>query len=268
MSLGDNTEKILTILLIEDDQDACDEMKDCVNNCSNARLVGITNNSSHALELVKTTLPDAIILDLELHHGSGNGLQFLMDFSTLELSHRPYILVTTNNSSQITYETARKLGADFIMSKHEENYSAKSVINFLIMIYPTLLSMRKTATNPVQEESTPYERKQFLTQAVSRELDLIGINRKNIGYRYLLDAILLSFENPGTDICAVLGEKYHKNDISIERAMQYAINRAWRTSPIEDLETHYTAKTHSCRGVPTLSEFVFYYVDLLREKGI
>ena len=268
MGFDEKTEKILTILLVEDDKTACDEIRKYADNCNNVRIVGITNSSSEALELVKFNLPDAVILDLELHHGSGNGLQFLTEYAKLELPHRSYILVTTNNSSQITYETARSLGADFIMSKHEENYSAQSVIDFLIMIYPTILSMRKTADHAIAMEKSPSEKKRLLTQAISRELDLIGINRKNIGYKYLLDTILLTYEQPGANTSSILGEKYHRNEISIDRAMQYAINRAWKTAPIEDLEKYYTAKTHSCRGVPTLSEFIFYYVDLLREKEI
>ena len=48
--------------------------------------------------------------------------------------------------------------------------------------------------------------------------------------------------------------------------MQNAINRAWRTFPVEELEAHYTAKTHSCRGVPTIMEFVFYYAGLLKTE--
>lgn len=267
MEFNVNTEKIMTILLIEDDKTASEEIRKYVDNCNTVRLTGITNNSKDALELVKSTLPDAIILDLELHHGSGNGLQFLSEYSKLELSHRSYILVTTNNSSQITYETARTLGADFIMSKHEESYSAQSVIDFLIMIYPTLLAMRKHPDNPTAE-ITPSEKKKRLSQAISRELELVGISRKNIGFKYLLETILLTYEQPDADTGSILGQKYHKNEVSIERAMQYAINRAWKTAPIEDLQTYYTAKTHSCRGVPTLSEFIFYYVDLLREKEL
>ena len=175
-------------------------------------------------------------------------------------------MVTTNNSSQITHETARTLGADFIMSKHEDDYSAKSVIDFLIMIYPMLLSMRKRADSELLSTESPSEKKNRLTQIIGRELDFIGISHKLIGYQYLLEAILLTYEQPGANYSTVLGQNYHRTETTIERAMQYAINRAWKTTPIEDLQTYYTAKTHSCRGVPTLSEFIFYYVDLIRER--
>ena len=73
-----------------------------------------TNNSFDAIEMVKNYLPDAVILDLELHLGGGNGLLFLNELKKLTLTRRPYILVTTNNSSNITLEQARSLGANFI----------------------------------------------------------------------------------------------------------------------------------------------------------
>ena len=266
MVLDENTTKKLSILIVEDDKSACDDFKRYTDTCLNVRLCGITNSSTKALEMVKSTLPDAIILDLELHHGSGNGLQFLSDYSKLELTHRPYILVTTNNSSRITYETARNLGADFIMSKHEEDYSTQSVINFLLIIYPTLLTLRKHSAPINKITETSSEKQQRLTQLITRELDLVGISRKNIGYQYLTETILMTYENPDINATTILAQKYCKQDLSIARAMQYAILRAWRTSPIEDLQTYYTAKTHSCRGVPTLSEFIFYYTGLIRER--
>ena len=267
MGFDKKTEKILTILLIEDDKTACDEFNRYVDdNCNNVRLLDMTNNVTDALETVKTTLPDAIILDLELHHGSGNGLQFLIEYAKLELPHRSYILVTTNNSSQITHETARSLGADFIMSKHEDDYSTKGVIDFLHMIYPMLLAMRKTADPDLLSMESSSEKRNRLTQIISRELDLIGVSHKHIGCQYLLEAILLTYEQPDTNYSTILGKKYHRTETAIDRAMQYAISRAWKTSSIEDLQTYYTAKTHSSRGVPTLSDFIFYYVDLIRER--
>ena len=263
MIFNTNQETILNILLIEDDQIACNEIENYVDCCEDVTLTGITNNSTEALELVKQHLPDAVILDLELHLGGGNGLLFLLELSKLELPYRPYILVTTNNSSEITYASARELGADFIMAKHESTYSAKYVIDFLRMICPTILASRKTEPTLTKPEA-PAVRQRKLTKRIQRELDLVGINRKNIGYQYLTDAILLIIENNNGNLVSQLAEKYQKCDSSVERAMEYAINRAWRTFPIEELEAHYTAKTHSCRGVPTVTEFIYYYADILK----
>jgi hypothetical protein len=103
-----------------------------------------------------------------------------------------------------------------------------------------------------------------MIQRIQRELDLIGISPKAIGYQYLTDAILLTYHDPAPNLCRRLSEKYHKTDVSIERAIQNAINRAWRISDPDDLLAHYTARIRSDKGVPTMMEFVHYYVNVLR----
>lgn len=266
MNTNENTNHILSILLVEDDKAACDEIENYVDTCDNVRLVGITKSSDEALDLVRHHLPDAVILDLELHNGSGNGLLFLLGLSQMNLTHRPYILITTNNSSEITYESARKFGADFIMAKHESTYSGQYAVEFLRMIQATLVTNQQTQASFSAHNETPDVRMRKLTDRVYRELDLVGISRKNIGYQYLADAILITLEKPEANLASIIAKKYHKSDASVERAMQNAINRAWRTFPVEDLEAHYTAKTHSCRGVPTIMEFVFYYAGILKNN--
>ena len=123
----------LSILLVEDDPNACKRIINLVDNSADMMLVGVTSISDKALDYIKDTLPDTVILDLELHRGSGSGLDVLNGLKALNLNVVPYILVTTNNSSTITYETARSLGADYIMAKHQEKYSEKAVIDFFIM---------------------------------------------------------------------------------------------------------------------------------------
>ena len=117
-----------------------------------------------------------------------------------------------------------------------------------------------TATEPSESKD------KRLIQKIQHELNLIGISPKVVGYRYLTDAILATINEPNTHIFKMLGEKYKKTDASIERAMQNAINRAWRTSDIDDLLTYYTARIHSQKGVPTIMEFIFYYANKIQNQ--
>ena len=123
----------LEILLVEDDHIVCEEMTDIILNSNDLTLIGVTNNAIKAIEYIKDKLPDAVILDLELHQGYGSGLNILQELHNSPPARMPYILVTTNNSSSMTYELARTLGADFIMSKHQEGYSNKSVLDDCIL---------------------------------------------------------------------------------------------------------------------------------------
>lgn len=254
----------LTVLIIEDDEDACEQLRCCIEESQNLKFQNCTNQSQEGLEMVKSGLPDVVILDLELHMGGGNGLIFLAELRKTEFSHKPYILVTTNNSSNITYAQARSLGADFIMSKHEKQYSPKGVVEFLEIMREMILSTEKMSETPVVvSEDT---RRQKYIQRIQRELDFVGISPKAVGYQYLTDAILLTYQDPQPNLCRKLSEKYHKTDTSIERAMQNAINRAWRITDPDDLLKHYKARVRSDKGVPTLMEFVCYYAKVLSQE--
>lgn len=260
-------ERELSIIIVEDDPAACAELKAYIETVTDVTLIEITNNSYRAAELVKKYLPDAVILDLELNDGIGNGLLFLQELPNLSLPFMPYILVTTNNSSKTTYDFARQCGADFIMSKHQSDYSIQNVVEFLRMMKELIQSKHLLSqAAPAKPAVTDEFSNKHLQRIISAELDAIGISPKALGYNYLIDAILLVMQNKTSNICSTLAAKYKKTDFSIERAMQNAINRAWKTSDIDDLLLHYKAHINPEKGVPTLTEFIYYYAKKVMNR--
>ena len=97
-------DEVLTILIVEDDQDACKRLIEHAEETDEISVVGVTNNEDKAIEYIKDMLPQVVILDLELTEGKGNGLSVLQNLKSIDLSFQPYVLVTTNNTSPITYE--------------------------------------------------------------------------------------------------------------------------------------------------------------------
>ena len=65
-------------------------------------------------------------------------------------------------------------------------------------------------------------------------------------------------------VCNFVARKWNKAECSVERAMQNAINRAWNTADTADLLKYYTAVIKSDRGVPTITEFIYYYAQQIR----
>lgn len=260
--------KDLTILLVEDDPDACSDFAQHIDTLEDISLIAITNSSAKAIQHVTDYLPDVVILDLELHQGSGNGLLFLKELQEMLLVKSPYILVTTNNISEITYEQARSMGADFIMSKHQQEYSPQRVIDFLKIMKDTIQQSnrhKQSERSQILTEDTPGARTTRLEKRMNAEFDLVGISPKAIGRKYLIDAIQLIMSEQRHNVCSEIGKKFNKSDSSVERAMQSAINKAWRTTNIEDLSNYYTAKISSDKGVPTLTEFICFYAQKLKD---
>ena len=259
-------ENKLSILLVEDDSSICTRYMDLIDDSDDMLLVGVTNNAFKAVEEIRDTLPDVIILDLELHLGSGSGLDVLFGMKDLELSQPPYVLVVTNNISSITYDSARSLGADYIWSKHQDNYSEKGIVGFLRLLKSVIQNRKSVSPSGNKTTQTPAIREKRLTRRIMSELNRVGVSPKAIGYKYLIDAILINSKEPTQNICCIIGKKYGKTESSVERAMQNAINRAWATAPIDDLLENYTASIRSSKGVPTLTEFIFYYSSKLKNE--
>lgn len=252
----------IKIILVEDDPADCSSIVKYSESVDGCRIVAVTNSSDKALQYVKEFLPDAVILDLELNRGSGNGLLFLKGLRELNLLKIPYILITTNNISEITYTQARTMGADFIISKHQENYTEKSAVDFLCAMKSTILNavnIREKAQKDVYAE-LPVSQAQIRNRIVT-ELDLIGISPKSLGRKYLIDAIMLTIERQRKNLCREIAKKYTVSEPSVQRAMQNAINKAWKTTPIEDLSLYYTARIHSDKGAPMLMELICYYAE-------
>lgn len=254
----------LTVLLVEDDSETCRSFTEYADAMEDITFVSITDDATKALRDIQDYLPLAIILDLELHHGSGTGLDILNGLQDLNLDFHPYILITTNNSSRVTHEYARKLGADFIMSKHQNGYSERTALDFLRMMKSAIL--HKSSTGAFRTPEPPALRDKRIIRRISSELNLVGISPKVIGYQYLIDAIHMVINEPTQNLCSLIGKKYNKTETSVERAMQNAINKAWSQTDIEELLQHYTAKIHSEKGTPTTTEFVYYYANKIKNE--
>lgn len=252
----------LTILLVEDDIYTCKEFVEYIDSKEDIILVDTTNSSSEALSKISYYQPDAVILDLELHHGAGNGLDVLAGIKMT--AKRPYMLITTNNSSETTYEHARLLGADFIMYKHQKDYSVKNVVDFLYSLKTTIKNMHHDINSQINDINSPEYQSKRILRLIDSELNAVGISPKSTGYKYLADAIALTIQQPTSNIGSILAQKYKKSETSVMRAMQYAISKTWNSADIDNLLEHYTARITSDRGNPTTTEFICYYANKIK----
>lgn len=260
--------KPMRLLLIEDDELQCNAFKKYVDGIENACFVGITNSSNDALEYVKEYIPEGIILDIELHNGQGSGIEFLERVQKYITEFKPIIVVTTNSSSPILYNKLHDEGADLIFYKQQTDYSIKLVISELLSLRKSLYkynNLNNRNKDIMIETPADYEAK--VSNKINVELDLIGISSHLKGRIYLYDAILFLIKTNDNNESPFnyLANKYKKSSSSISRVMQTAINYAWRTSAPEELEAYYTAKINYHTGVPSPTEFIYYYANKIKK---
>lgn len=252
----------LSVLIVEDVPAECELLADSIASHEDLKVAGTTGDEQEALRMVVDCLPDVMILDLALTHGSGWGIGLLRKLQASAPSVRPYILVTTNNASAITNAMAREYGADYIMSKYQKDYSAQMVVDHLLAVKDTIINRPALTARPPE---SPRVRQKQLAARISDELDAVGISPKMLGRQYLEIGIRVMVLEPTQRLCATIAAEVGKTEPSVERAIKNAIDRAWRVSSDEEL-SHYTARIDPDRGVPTTTEFICFYANKLRRE--
>ena len=261
----DNMEREVSIIVIEDDREACKRFQDIAETMDKISVAACTSDSDEGVELVKQYMPDAVILDLELNEGRGSGMDFLTMLDKADIPYKPFVVVTSNNSSKMIVEYVRSLEIGYYVSKHKEDYSEKAVLDMLVSMKDTIQGSHKKVDKVYDDKDSEEKKEKRIRRMITNELDLVGISPKAIGYDYLTEAIYLLINGEDRPLPAVIGEKYKKTDSSVERAMQNAINKAWRVNDTEELLENYKARIDPRRGNPTLTEFVYYYAKKIKE---
>lgn len=264
----------MKLLLIEDDSRACENFKKVEKARNDIEFVGMTDSDVEGLKLVKQYMPDGIILDLELNSGkgSGSGFEFIKELKKLNFSKVPKLVVTTNVYSDTVYDYLHINKVDFIFYKKQMNYTENNVICTLLLLNeiksPSSYNSNKTEVNKKADKEDAELKK--ISDKIDKELDLIGVGTHLQGRKYLHDAIIyaINTENDSGKVSIIqyLSKTYKKPNSTISRAMQNAILYAWRISSIEDLTTYYTAKINYETGIPTPTEFIYYYANKIKRE--
>lgn len=265
-------DKPMSVLIIEDDEIECEKFIDYAKSIVGVKIVATTNSSDKGIDLFKRHMPEAIVLDIELHKGQGSGIEFLEKVKEHFTTFKPIIVVTTNASSTILYNRLHDEGVDFIFYKHQADYSPKMVVS-------TLLSLRRSlhkfgsGDNTTMEDihiETEAEKDARISDMIDAELDFLGISPHLKGRDYIHDALLYMIkeeekleEESGLNY---LAKVYKRTASSIGRVIQTAINKTWDRSSPEDLEKYYTTKISQYTGVPTPTEFLSFYAEKIKKR--
>ena len=172
---------------------------------------------------------------------------------------KPYVVVNTRSASKVTRNTLKTLGADYEFAKWQTDYSPKMVINHLLLVMPEILGCKEEVPAQCSERQIENEMREF----VQERFNELGVNVKNEGYEYLVEAVILAAKDEKQNWGTIIGAKVKKTGDAVMKAMQYAINNTWKNGDTSNLEKYYTAYVNEKKGAPTVYAFVFYYKQKL-----
>jgi len=267
--------KSISVLIADDNKDFCDIVSEYLNKHDDIEVVGIANDGMEAVELISTTHPDVVILDIIMPHLDGLGvLEKINEMN--ELNPFPKIIVLSAVGQDKITQRAIALGADYYIVKpfdmeifvkrirelmqddmlNEELYSSKAI---------NVANNARLHNENVQNNS--------LEADITNIIHEIGVPAHIKGYQYLREAIIMVVNRMELlsgitkELYPGIAEKFNTTPSRVERAIRHAIEVAWSRGRIETINKLFGYTVHDEKGKPTNGEFIAMVADKLRMKS-
>lgn len=252
-------EKKVEVLLVDDNREFCQLLKDYIDNTDMFEVVGMAHNGNEGLEAIKEKKPDVLVLDLIMPHLDGIGV--MEEMNKLNLSKNIKTVVLTAFGQEDITKRVVELGANYYIMKP---FDLEKLID----------RIKQMMDEPSKEEND------FIVSACSdKDVDLdvriteimhkLGVPAHIKGYLYLREAIDLVIRNIEIlgaitkKLYPAVADKFNTTSSRVERAIRHAIEVAWDRGNKDELN-RYFGNTISDGGKPTNSQFIARIADKLR----
>ena len=258
---------LIKIMLVEDDPIVCESYRIATIHQPNLAIVFETGSEQQALGYLRGHMVDVVILDIELQEG--DGVSFLDTISTWE-GDKPFITVVTNNSSAIMLSYMREHGADYIYQKNNISYSPSKVLSVIEKICPYQKEM-KARKEPMMADKLRRDTDDTIKrQYVEEELQKMGFIKKQVGFVYIVDAVMILMDYSGipphvtSEIYPLIAERRNASKEGVERSIRHAIEVTFRKINAAQLSYYYPYPYDQEKGRPSNRDFLTRFAQRIR----
>ncbi|EIS9215471.1 sporulation transcription factor Spo0A [Clostridioides difficile] len=259
----------IKIVLADDNKDFCQVLKEYLSNEDDIDILGIAKDGIEALDLVKKTQPDLLILDVIMPHLDGLGV--IEKLNTMDIPKMPKIILLSAVGQDKITQSAINLGADYYIVKP---FDFVVFINRIRELVSNRVTQVEPKPRPVQE--TQMTRSDFVKNVGNIETEItniiheIGVPAHIKGYLYLREAIKMVIDNVELlgavtkELYPSIAKKFNTTPSRVERAIRHAIEVAWSRGKVDTINQLFGYTVHNTKGKPTNSEFIAMIADKLR----
>ncbi len=244
-------EKRTTVLVADGSEDFCTQLSAALQN-GGYQVVGTAADGNSAMEQIRATNPEVVVLDLMLPKADG-----ITVLKSLPREGRPKILLLSAFATDYVATAAVTAGADYLMLKP---CSAQTVA----MRVGEILEAEQSASQQRQSQEPDIE------TLVTNVIHEIGVPAHIKGYQYLREAIIIAVGDMEVinAITKVLYPQVAKTFCTtpsrVERAIRHAIEVAWDRGDLDTLQRFFGYTVSNTKGKPTNSEFIALIADRLQ----
>ncbi len=218
------------VLITDDNRNFCSLLKEALDQDDSFEVVGVANDGLRSVELIQTTKPDVVILDIIMPLLDGLGV--LERVKDLDMEEKPkFIVMSAVGHDDITFR-AINLGASYYVVKP---FDLKEFLRRLKQF------MTEVELNPAEDVTYKPLSRDELNTVVTNTLKRLGVPPHIKGYMYLRDAIHICVDDMKAlgkvtkFIYPSIAEKYETTPSRVERAIRNAIEIAFERGNQDEL---------------------------------
>lgn len=259
------------VLIVEDDPEYAEPLRDCFDKTEEFEVVDVTDSATKAYRLVKSGLPDVVIVDLELAEGDGFDLLYRLNDPEENWPLSPYVVVLTEFQARTALKKIKSGLANFLFKKENGGYTPELVLRHLTIMQDQF-SRNQKPEEPSLDSSL--EKEALLRKRIDVELNQYYIRQGAQGREYMAEMIYKAVTLPKherlqvTRLYAEVGKLFqndpHNVTMSVNRLLQNAFNKTSK----EDLARAYAPYVDIERGAPQVRDFVAYTAKKIRNERI
>ncbi|WP_205665612.1 sporulation transcription factor Spo0A [Anoxybacter fermentans] len=252
-------EKDITIVLVDDNKEFCELVREYLDQQENMQVVGVAYNGVEGLKLIEEHQPDVVILDIIMPHLDGIGVLEELNRKNM-IQNQKIIMLTAFGHEEVTQRVV-ELGANYYIMKPFD-------LEKLVERIDQLMNPVKITTNFSGAAITL--KKKDVSVRITEIMHQIGVPAHIKGYLYLREAIEMvihEIELLGAitkELYPMVAKKFNTTPSRVERAIRHAIEVSWERGNMKAINNIFGHTVTTESGKPTNSQFIAKIADKLR----
>ena len=262
----------VNVVIVDDNPMILNTLDEMISSEAGLSVIGRADNGKDAIDMIKDTQPDVVLLDLVMPQMDGITVVENIKKKTSMLKNPAFIILSAVGGEQMT-EEAFQAGANYFLMKP---FDKDILVNKIRRIgkRPVRPVPGKVLEAPLKA-ATPEEAamnreeymKEHLETDITKMLHELGIPAHIKGYQYLRDAISMvvrdreMMEAVTKILYPEIAKKNYTSSSRVERAIRHAIEVAWGRGSLEVIDELFGYTISTGKGKPTNSECIALIAD-------
>ena len=257
---------VIRIVVADDNELMRSMIVDALTDDDMIQVVGEASDGVSAVNIIRDTHPDVVLLDLVMPLMDGLGvMETIAEDEYFKDSKPNYVIISAAGSEDIVNQALQTGAAYFIMKPFDGEALVKRIKRICGEADTT------SYLNVMNSKTSPEDVSQDTEQLIVGLLRDLGVPVRMVGYKYLRDAILIAVNDTDSlmsvtkNIYPEIALKHGTSSGNVERNIRYVIESTWirhseskTDNTMSDLFKGITKKPTNSEFILICSEWIHY----------